>query len=271
MPISVAWIDGCWGSPDSLQLPLSDRGLQLADGLFETVLILDGVPQLLTEHLARWVASASLLGMDIPPTRQKLTPLIKDAINKSGLIKGSGALRLNWSRGSEQQRTISLPVSNVHRFWLTLTPCQTNFKPVTVITSQLERRNSDSLVSRCKTFAYGAAIQARREAEAAGGDDALLQNNRLELCCGTVANLLVRRDGVWITPPLNSGCLPGVMRGRALASGLVQEASLGVSLKQDDESLLINSLSCRPIRKHNGQQTRVFQGVIDLWKHLLTF
>ena len=47
MPVTIAWIDGCWGEPDDLQLPLSDRGLQLADGLFETVLVLDGAPQLL--------------------------------------------------------------------------------------------------------------------------------------------------------------------------------------------------------------------------------
>jgi branched-subunit amino acid aminotransferase/4-amino-4-deoxychorismate lyase len=70
--------------------------------------------------------------------------------------------------------------------------------------------------SRCKTFAYTAAIQARREAERAGADDALLHNTHGELCCGTVANLLVHREGRWITPPLSSGCLPGVMRARAL-------------------------------------------------------
>ena len=51
MSVSVAWIDGHWGHPDILNLPLSDRGLQLADGLFETILILEGQPILLEEHL----------------------------------------------------------------------------------------------------------------------------------------------------------------------------------------------------------------------------
>ena len=36
---AIAWIDapspdGTWGDPDQLSLPLSDRGLLLADGLF---------------------------------------------------------------------------------------------------------------------------------------------------------------------------------------------------------------------------------------------
>ena len=50
---AVAWMDGCWGEPQQLTLPLSDRGLLLADGLFETVLVLGGQPQLLEAHLER--------------------------------------------------------------------------------------------------------------------------------------------------------------------------------------------------------------------------
>ena len=90
MPINLAWIDGRWGGADDLQLPLSDRGLQLADGLFETVLVLDGAPQLLPEHLARWVASAELLGMNKPPSQQDLSGLIDEAIVKSELHKAPG-------------------------------------------------------------------------------------------------------------------------------------------------------------------------------------
>ena len=44
MTASVAWIDGQWGTAASLQLPLDDRALLLADGLFETVLIHNGEP-----------------------------------------------------------------------------------------------------------------------------------------------------------------------------------------------------------------------------------
>ena len=47
MTTSVAWIDGQWGTAASLRLPLDDRALLLADGLFETVLIRNGGPQLL--------------------------------------------------------------------------------------------------------------------------------------------------------------------------------------------------------------------------------
>ena len=269
MPVTIAWIDERWGDPDDLQLPLSDRGLQLADGLFETILILNGAAQLLPEHLARWVASAELLGMDPPPSQQDLSGLIDEAIVKSELGQASGALRLNWSRGSGQGRGIGIANLNHHRFWLTLTPCSMHFLPIRTITSRLERRNRDSMSSRCKTFAYTAAIQARREAERAGADDALLHNTQGELCCGTVANLLVHREGRWITPPLSSGCLPGVMRARALSLGIAMEADVGETLQSSDQGLLINSLSCRPIEMHDHQSLTAPSSAQELWQLLL--
>ena len=269
MSTSIAWIDGQWGTTATLNLPLDDRGLLLADGLFETLLIQKGQPQLLHEHLWRWTESAALLGMDAPPQRDDLDPLIQEAIQRSQLSEADGALRLNWSRGSTTQRGIGAPESGHHRFWLTLQPCTPTFSPVTTITSRHERRNASSRLSRCKTFAYGQAIQARREAQEQGADDALLLNTAGVLCCGTTANLLIRRCGQWLTPPLSSGCLPGVMRGRALAQGLVVETELQAEFGPEDQAVLINSLSCRPIASHNGKPMAETDVVSELWQSLL--
>ncbi|PHX88204.1 MAG: 4-amino-4-deoxychorismate lyase, partial [Synechococcus sp. Baikal-G1] len=232
---------GQWGRPDQLSLPLDDRGLNLADGLFETVLVEQGQARLLDAHLERWRRSAALLGMEPPPTRQVLEPLIAAALQRSQAA--GGAMRLNWSRGSAPARGIDLPADGepplLHRFWLQFTPLQPSFRPVTVWISQLERRQGASLLSQCKTFAYGQAIQARREARSAGAEEALLLGTGGELCCGATANLLLLIDGTWLTPPLASGCLPGVMRARALELGLVHEATLdpGLLLQSVDGSV----------------------------------
>ena len=265
---AIAWIEGRWGAPGELSLPLNDRGLQLADGLFETVLIQNGQARLLEEHLGRWADCAVLLGMDPPPDQQALLPLIEDAMQRMGLGQGCGALRLNWSRGVADHRGIGLSGGMAHRFWLTLHRCQPLFGPKAVLISRSERRNADSLLSRCKSFAYGQAVQARREASQQGADDALLLNTQGTLCCGTAANLLVQRGGQWLTPPLTSGCLPGVMRGRGLETGLVQEAELGSTLQPHDQAVLINSLSCHPIDRVNGQVLATSDGEA-LWQGLL--
>ena len=261
----IAWIgspggDGRWGAPDQLGISLDDRGLLLADGVFETLLVQDGRPLLLPEHLARWCRGAALLGMELPPEAGGLEPLIQAAVQRSGIRQG--ALRLNWSRGSaaDRARGIGIPSVCRHRFWLQLSAAAPCFAPVRVIVSPTEERSATSILSRCKTFAYGPAIQARRQAEAAGADDALLNSSAGGLCCGTSANLLVRLEGRWLTPALSGGCLPGVMRARALELGLAEEANQGelqaTALIGCSGALLLNSLSCRPIVQLGGQSLR---------------
>ena len=151
-----------------------------------------------------------------------------------------------------------------------LSPHQPNFDPVRVIVSPTERRCASSVLSQCKTFAYGASIQARRQAQAAGADDALLPSSNGELSCGTTANVIVRLGAGWITPPLSSGCLPGIMRQRALDRGVAQEQTIDVSaLMGCSGALLINSLGCRAI-SHLGQEALpIAMDAEALWRSLL--
>ena len=290
---AIAWINdpaphGQWGAPNELTLPINERGLLLADGLFETVLILDGQPRLLAEHLGRWHHSAALLGLAKPPDEATVELLIQGAISRSGI--SSGALRLNWSRGNggngANTRGIAIPpaeagessnpseASRAHRFWLQLNPHQPNFDPVRVIVSPTERRCATSLLSQCKTFAYGPSIQARRQAQAAGADDALLPSSSGELSCGTTTNLMVRSGSGsgtgWITPPLSSGCLPGIMRHRALVLGVAREQTIDeTALTGSSGALLINSLGCRAISHLGPTALPIAPDAEALWRSLL--
>jgi hypothetical protein len=68
---------------------------------------------------------------------------------------------------------------------------------------------------------------------------------------------------------LSSGCLPGVMRGRALSRGITVETELAAAFDTDDQAVLINSLSCRPIASHNGKPMAATTTAVDLWQSLL--
>jgi branched-subunit amino acid aminotransferase/4-amino-4-deoxychorismate lyase len=280
---AIAWIEspegGRWGAPSQLSVPLADRGLTLADGIFETVLVEGGRPRLLREHLGRWGHGAALLGLPPPPHQSRVSALLEEAIVRSGIR--TGALRLNWSRG-DGGRGIDLPLGagadpvqglepgGTPRFWLQLSALRPGFAPVSVIISRQERRNAASRLSGCKTFAYGPAVQARREARLAGHDDALLESTAGGLCCGTTANLLVRHPGGWWTPPLTSGCLPGVMRARGLDLGLLQEAPEPITADRlHSGALLLNSLGCHPIQSLAGERLPLEPEPERLWRRLL--
>lgn len=254
-PPSIAWInrggpDGSWGAPAALALPADARGLLLAEGVFETVLVQHGRPRLLAAHLARWQGSAGLLGLPAPPGEELIAPLVREAISRSGIEHG--ALRLNWCRGSSARglEPIAPDAAGETLCWLQLSSAEPCFAPLTVIVSATEMRQASSLLNRCKSFDYGSALIARRQAREAGADDALLPSSAGGLCCGTSANLLMRRDGRWHTPPLASGCLPGIMRQRALDLGLAVETPIRTEmLNRSDGALLLNSLGCRPIHE----------------------
>ena len=266
----AGWINGHWGVFKDLKLPINDRGLNFGDGIFETILILNGTPQLLNEHLNRWEKSAHILEMNPPPSNEWLSSLIEDGIKRSKLNNKNGVIRLNWTRGVSNKRGIDISKTSLHNFWLEIDCYEPNFESISTIISQTERRNTFSKLSSCKTFSYNQAIQARLEAKKAGFDDALLLNTQGNMCCGTTANIFIKRDGEWLTPSLKSGCLPGVMRQRGLDLNIIKEIIIKEIPEEGDEWLLVNSLGCHPIKTINTKKIHMSTNPKELWLSLLT-
>ncbi|TGN58588.1 aminotransferase class IV, partial [Paracoccus liaowanqingii] len=67
---------------------------------------------------------------------------------------------------------------------------------------------------------------AARAALPPGMDEALLMNAQGELCEGTITSLFLRQGDRLLTPPLDCGLLPGVLRESLLATGAAIEAVL---------------------------------------------
>lgn len=76
-----------------------------------------------------------------------------------------------------------------------------------------------------------------------GYDDVLLWNADGELTEATTANLVIKLDGQWWTPPIASGLLAGCYRTHLLASGIIQEKTLTrASLQHAEAIALINAV-----------------------------
>jgi len=268
---NLAWINGQWNSINHLNISLADRSLTLGDGIFETILIFAGRPQLLSQHYARWQLNAELLGMAKPPSELSINPLIKEGIQQ--LSMSNGVLRLNWSRGNNLKRGISLPEAppnpRNHKFWLELNSSEPCFETISTLISNKERRNAYSLINQCKSFNYLQAIQTRREAQEAGFDEGLLLSTNGEMCCGTISNLLIYRSGEWLTPRIESGCMPGIMRGQGIKKGFVKEEIIQPMPEENDQWVLINSLSCKPIKKVNRTSLKTLSNPNQLWMSLI--
>ena len=86
----------------------------------------------------------------------------------------------------------------------------------------------------------------RRRARRPDVDDVILRNERGEVTEVTVANLAVRLDGRWWTPPAGHGALPGVERGRLVAGGVLAErVLLPADLHRAEELAVLSALRGR--------------------------
>jgi para-aminobenzoate synthetase/4-amino-4-deoxychorismate lyase len=72
-------------------------------------------------------------------------------------------------------------------------------------------------------------------------DDVVLINERGEVTESTIANVVARFEGRWVTPPIEAGLLPGIGRAVALDDGSVTEAPVTIEdLRSAEELALIS-------------------------------
>ena len=77
-------------------------------------------------------------------------------------------------------------------------------------------------------------------------DDVVLVNARGAMTETTVANIAALIDGVWCTPPLDDGLLPGTERAALIAAGALRERSLALEdLRVADAIDVLNSVRGR--------------------------
>ncbi len=241
-------------SQEPVAIPLDDRGACLGDGLFETLLVTEGRLHAEAAHWARLAEGARILGLPEPDPRDlhaACAPLIPP--------EGHHALRLSYSAGSGG-RGLARPDPIRPRIWITVAPAPPWQSLARVMVARTVRRNDQSPLSRLKSLNYGDNLLARREAEAARADEALMLNTRGHLACGSVSTLFWMTRETLLTPALSCGALAGVYRACVLQAALelglhVCEVSEGPeALDQADALMISNSLTgLRPVTRYEDR------------------
>jgi branched-chain amino acid aminotransferase/4-amino-4-deoxychorismate lyase len=226
------------------EVPADDRGLLLGDGLFETVLSVDGVLQAWDAHLGRMVRGCAVVGIT-PPDPIAARAAAERAIADAGLASGRAAVRLTLTAGVG--RGLDRPAPASGRLIVQASPAPEPSSPVSLATVAI-RRNETSPLARIKSLSYLDNVLARRQAREAGAEEALMLNTRGELACAAAANLFWVRDGNLHTPTLACGVLDGVVRSRlievarALGVETIEAAAPLQALGDVDGVFLTNSL-----------------------------
>tara|TARA_R110002096_G_scaffold305388_9_gene500259 strand:+ start:402 stop:1238 length:837 start_codon:yes stop_codon:yes gene_type:complete len=181
-------------------IAINDGAILRGQGIFETLAVYHGEPFALHPHYLRLNKGAERLDL-IPPAFEEFKSQSQKIISANRLENAPKArLRVTLTAGSGITNTTFTTSTDL-----------SHSETATVITLPFARNEKGALTG-IKTINYGENVVAARFARKAGTDDALFGNSQGQLCEGIWSNVFVQIDGQWITPPLESGCLPGVTR-----------------------------------------------------------
>jgi 4-amino-4-deoxychorismate lyase len=177
-------------------------------------------------HLARLYGSAEELGFACDP--HDIGKVLANAVGGQPIaLRTRLALQRNGQATAAAQPYAPLAADKVWRLQLARV-----------------RLSSTNTLLRHKTSRRQVYTHARAEYLITQADEVLLANERGEICEGTITNVFADfGDGVLITPRLDCGLLPGVLRAELLDEGRAREAIYSLVDLRSAKALFIgNSL-----------------------------
>ena len=200
------WQDGAWR--DDPAGPTGERGLAHGLGCFETLRAVDGKVWFGARHLERLAATCRRWGWQDPPAglAEEMQALAEAWCGQAEVVR----VRVQFGAGAGPLDDISAGAPG--RWWLRAQACPPEGEASLRVGLADWIHDSRSPLSGWKSTAYAASLIARDFARREGLDEILFLNERGELCEAAMANVFLLSAGVLQTPPLDSGCLPGVTR-----------------------------------------------------------
>ncbi|MDP0489596.1 MAG: aminotransferase class IV [Verrucomicrobiota bacterium JB023] len=191
----IVWHNGEWKEEDEACLRI-DGGFLRGEGVFETMLGLQGrvfAKQAHWERLARGLECFGLEGID----EQSFKCLSEEVLERNRFLP-------------DERVRVRVTVSEGHVL-ISAVPEVIHWEPLTLATAPYVRNERSALVG-LKAISYAENSLALRWGRSQGAHEVLFANTRGHWCEGSWSNIFAVKEGRVFTPPLGSGCLPGVTR-----------------------------------------------------------
>ena len=218
-PVEVIWMNGEFVAWEDAKVHVLTHGLHYGTGVFEGVRCYDTAdgPAVFRhrEHLERLYKSAELYYMPVPYELEELRTATLDLIGRNGLescyirplvYRGYGQMGLN---------PLEAPVDVTIAVWPWGAYLGEEGKRLGVRAkvSSWRRISPDSLIPHAKASGqYLNSVLAKVESVKAGYEEAILLDDKGNVCEGSGENLYVVADGTIFTPPQTASILDGITR-----------------------------------------------------------
>jgi 4-amino-4-deoxychorismate lyase len=200
------------------QLKVTDTGITRGDGIFETMLAVDGAPRKLQAHLARLATSSAALELEIPASdvwERAIATALAEAHDDGELV-----VKLVATRGEEGAGATA---------WVQVSHVPEGLRGRRLSVLLLDRGYESTVAQRApwllmgaKTLSYAVNMAALRYARSHDADDVIFTSSDGKVLEGPTSTVVIARvvDGAkhLITPQLENGILPGTSQGALFAA-----------------------------------------------------
>jgi branched-chain amino acid aminotransferase len=233
--MTICFYNGEFLPEEDVKFHLSDRGLTLGDGVFDTQKMMDGVLTDSPAHFERLIRHAAAIHISCPYTAAEINEFAQK------LTLGPAIIRTVLTRGPAA-RGLVMPERATPTLLMRAMPLpDLRLDPVVMISSI--RRNETSPLSYIKATNYLDAIMALQTARSHGFDDAIFLNTQGFVTCATTSNIFIVEGKNWITPPLSDGIVDGITRAGVIREKNAHESQIDLPrLYKADEIWLTNSV-----------------------------
>lgn len=282
---SIICVNGELVPEEKAVLPAKDMGILYGYGLFETVKVYKGRPLFWGEHLRRLQKSCIAVNINLPFTAAQISEMVFKTITANKVREG--ALRVTVTAGENaENRVLGTSIGNAN---IVITVkhgtaySEDQYKRGFAACVAGAKRNENSILVQLKTLNYLENFLAREKARSRGFNETIFLNSKGHVTEGSTSNIFIISRKKLLTPDVNSGILPGIVRKVVLELA----GDIGLPSKEKpvtyeellsaDECFLTNSLmgvmplvqiDKKPIGK--GKPGYFTLKLMDLYKNITT-
>ena len=214
---NLGYYAGKYDLIENMSVPMSDRVCWFGDGVYDATATRNGVIYCLDDHVDRFFNSASLIGIDIPYTKQELKDLLNELVVKVDTSDTDGETFLYWqiTRGANIPRNHVFPQNTKANLWVTVTPRKLAdiYRKAKLITYEDIR----FFMCNIKTLCLLPSVLASEEAKKAGAEECIMYRKEVDgiknrVTEGAHSNVHCLKDNKLYTAPLDNLILPGIAR-----------------------------------------------------------
>ena len=193
----MIWLNGEWKEEGEAVVAAHDGALLRGEGVFETMLALGGRLFELERHWKRMKNGCDLFGIEVCGLME-VREICEELLRKNELAEEGKRVRV---RVTQTPDHLMVTASEGRPYPEKLALVTTPFV-----------RNERGALTGMKAISYGENTLALAEGKTRGAHEVLFGNSKGDWCEGSWSNVFAVKEGRVLTPPLTSGCLPGVTR-----------------------------------------------------------